>query len=365
MKKAALLIVFGLFFIPLFAQQTQLGLPGDDLNLYAVLNIFQKSPTLEDFEKTLNAEDSKINNLDLNGDGQIDYIHVIDNANGSIHDIVLRVDINEHETQDVAVIEVERDANNQVHVQIIGDEALYGKDYIVEPYHSTPNPGYQGNVQETAGYYPPESWSIVGYMYAPTYVVWHSPFYWGYYPHFWHPWHPVEYHVYYGYHPHYYHYYRRSYTYRSPEAHAYYAPHRVTSEYVHQKYPGPRPLPGNHQENTNVRPVTPEHRQTEKLNPTPNNQTGTHEIHQVQNRNNPPTEKIHQTPNNQGNQVHQVNQSPQHQGNQVHQVNQSPQHQGNNQVRKMNTTPQHQNNQVKTVKQAPHEATHKVEPEKK
>ena len=31
---------------------TLLGLPGDNLDLYAVLDIFQKSKTIEDFEKS-------------------------------------------------------------------------------------------------------------------------------------------------------------------------------------------------------------------------------------------------------------------------------------------------------------------------
>lgn len=35
-------------------QPVALGLPGDNLNLYAVLEVFQKSPTLEGFEKSLN-----------------------------------------------------------------------------------------------------------------------------------------------------------------------------------------------------------------------------------------------------------------------------------------------------------------------
>ena len=47
-----------------------LGLPGDNLNLYAVLDLFQQSETFEIFEKKLNEEDSKINNLDLNNDGK-------------------------------------------------------------------------------------------------------------------------------------------------------------------------------------------------------------------------------------------------------------------------------------------------------
>ena len=42
-----------------------LGLPGDNLDLYAVLNLFQESKTIEDFEKSLNEEKTGINNLDL------------------------------------------------------------------------------------------------------------------------------------------------------------------------------------------------------------------------------------------------------------------------------------------------------------
>ena len=51
-----------------------LGLPGDNLNLYAVMKLFQESETLEGFERNLNAQDSKINNLDLNNDNLVDYI---------------------------------------------------------------------------------------------------------------------------------------------------------------------------------------------------------------------------------------------------------------------------------------------------
>ena len=71
-----------------------LGLPGDNLNLYAVMELFQKSETLEGFERSLNDENSRINNLDLNGDGHVDYIRVIDNVDGSVHNIVLQVSVN-------------------------------------------------------------------------------------------------------------------------------------------------------------------------------------------------------------------------------------------------------------------------------
>ena len=109
------------------------GLPGDNLNLYAVMKLFRESKTLELFEKNLNDENSMINNLDLNGDGQLDYINVIYNFDGNLHTIVLRVAINENENQDVAVFYVDKDADNRIRIQLVGDESLYGKDYIIEP----------------------------------------------------------------------------------------------------------------------------------------------------------------------------------------------------------------------------------------
>ena len=59
-----------LFSMPLFSQienrVVALGMPGDNLNFYAVLNVFQKSKTLEKFERAINGKDTNINNLDLN-----------------------------------------------------------------------------------------------------------------------------------------------------------------------------------------------------------------------------------------------------------------------------------------------------------
>lgn len=140
MKKTLFLIIAlgSVFFCsPIFSQSANhadsLGLPGDNLNLYSVLAIFQQSATLEEFEKKLNAEDTHINNLDLNGDDKIDYIKVVDNVTGTAHAIVLQDVVNQKETQDVAVIEVEKQNDGNIQIQVIGDDALYGKDYIIEP----------------------------------------------------------------------------------------------------------------------------------------------------------------------------------------------------------------------------------------
>ena len=70
-KLRTLAIVFLSIFIvaPALAQYSNtddsLGLPGDNLDLYATLTLFQDSKTIEDFEEELNKEDTGINNLDL------------------------------------------------------------------------------------------------------------------------------------------------------------------------------------------------------------------------------------------------------------------------------------------------------------
>ncbi|MCV9928995.1 hypothetical protein OIU83_15120 [Flavobacterium sp. LS1R49] len=260
MKKCVLFLVVliaGLVSFPVFSQTDNepvaLGLPGDNLNLYAVLDVFQKSKTLEDFENALNDKDNKINNLDLNNDGQTDYIRVVSQKNGNNYSIVLQVDVNSNEKQDVAVIEVNKDKNNNVHVQIIGDEDLYGKNYIVEPASvtaGTPNPGYKGdgtvivNNNTTNNYNTTTSpnyvttsvsaWPVVLFMFSPLFVPYVSPWHWGYYPSYWRPWRPVYYHDYWGYHGHYYNnrYYRRTTVIRNPRYYNTYVTRRNTSVVV-------------------------------------------------------------------------------------------------------------------------------------
>jgi len=202
-------------------QEEYLGLPGDNLNLYAVMDLFQNSETLEGFEKSLNEENSRINNLDLNGDNMVDYIMVADYPDRDVHTIVLRAVIGREDYQDVAVFTVQQLENNGVRIQLVGDEALYGKNYIIEPNYAenaqTPNPGYRGNSNVTVvrtTYYAVSGWPVIRYIYQPHYVIWRSSWYWGYYPDYWNPWRPYYYHYYYGYHNswnnHYYRHYHHS-----------------------------------------------------------------------------------------------------------------------------------------------------------
>ncbi|HSC53782.1 MAG TPA: hypothetical protein VLC98_09185 [Phnomibacter sp.] len=198
----AMIMAFSLLSLPVFAQDkdndsdtsAMLNMAGDNLDLYAVLELFKKSKTIEAFEKSLNEgkDKDKINNLDLDMDKKVDFIKVVTEKDGNSFRFILRVDISKKESQDVAVIMVDKGKDDKVSIQIVGDEELYGKDYVIEPKGNssvTANPAYQGvdpvtvNVpaqQVTVVQSPP----VVQYVYSPAYVPYYPPYYYGFYP----PW---------------------------------------------------------------------------------------------------------------------------------------------------------------------------------
>ena len=196
-----------------------LGLPGDNFNLYAVMDLFRNSETLEDFERSLNDPDSRINNLDLNVDNFVDYITVSDYVDKKVHTIVLRALLGRNEYQDVAVFTVQKLRRKRVMIQLIGDVALYGRNYVIEPVITKKrgqrlyaDPVYAENTTVINNYYwDIFDWPIAVYIYRPHYNAWHSSWHWGYYPGYWNSWRPYYWDYYYGYHSgwnhHYYTYY--------------------------------------------------------------------------------------------------------------------------------------------------------------
>ena len=223
-----------------------LGLPGDNLNLYGVLTLFKESQNVEEFEKKLNTPDNKVNNLDLNNDGKIDYIRVKDYGENGIHSLVLQDPITATETQDLAIIEIEQQGNNNVHVQIVGDEDLYGKNYIIEPQDQQQTQVNDNTYNQAAPVMVNVwAWPCVGFIYGPSYVYWNSPWYWGYYPSWWSPWSPIGYYAYWnGMYP-YRVYHHRVYANRIMVAQNIYYKHRqvsptVRSNIERQVYYGPR-----------------------------------------------------------------------------------------------------------------------------
>ena len=89
-----LILVMSLSSLTVFSQTekdtTLLGLPGDNLDLAAVLDLFQKSKTIEEFEKSLNLEKTAINNLDLDLDKKVDFIKVVTKNEGDDFTFILQ-----------------------------------------------------------------------------------------------------------------------------------------------------------------------------------------------------------------------------------------------------------------------------------
>jgi uncharacterized membrane protein YgcG len=143
----------------------------DNLDLRAVASIFGDSRDLEDFEQRLNDPKAQISNLDLNYDERVDYLRVIESVEGRSHLIVVQSVLGRDTFQDVATIEVERDRNNRVQVQVVGDVYMYGPNYIYEPvYVHTP--------------------VIYSHFWVSSYRPYCSRWYWDYYPTYYTYWTP-------------------------------------------------------------------------------------------------------------------------------------------------------------------------------
>jgi len=96
----------------------------------------------------------------------VDYIRVVEYVEGNTHVIVLQATIGENQYQDVASIILEKNDQGEISTQAIGDEQIYGEEYIVE---ATEEPAVQTTV-------------IVNVVYSPGYQPYVSPYGWGMYP---------------------------------------------------------------------------------------------------------------------------------------------------------------------------------------
>ncbi len=144
-----------------------------DLDLNAVASLFGDSRDLYDFERRLNDPFYQISNLDLNRDGYVDYLRVIETVEGNLHLIVIQAVIGKRRYQDIATIEVYKNYG-QTYVQVVGNTYIYGSNYIIEPNYS----------------YIPQIFSI---FWQPRYYhAYRSNYRWRHYPSYYRPWRPVS-----------------------------------------------------------------------------------------------------------------------------------------------------------------------------
>ena len=151
----------------------------EGLDLTALGELFRTSDTIEEFERSLNDPDMGVNNLDLDYDGYVDFIRVIDEYYGDVHILILQVPLSETEFQDVATVEIERTEDGDYYMQVHGTDVIYGDNYYVEPVRVHVN-----------------LWPIIVFMYRPYYRPYRSIYYWEYYPRWWRPYQPVLYSAY-------------------------------------------------------------------------------------------------------------------------------------------------------------------------
>ena len=132
------------------------------LDLKGVAPDFDEARNVREFEQIINSSKYMINNLDLNRDGWIDYLRVIEGRSGAYHTLLIQACLAPSVFQDVATLVAERLAD-RLYVEVIGDPYLYGYNYIVRPVFIKR----------------PPMWEVYGHA---SYSPWSSPYYYNYWP---------------------------------------------------------------------------------------------------------------------------------------------------------------------------------------
>lgn len=221
------------------------GLPGDNFSLEGALELFKKATSPEEYEKSLNTKENHVNNLDLNEDGDIDYVQVINVQEKDANVFILRVPVSETENQDIASIHLEKTGKDEANIQIVGDEEIFGEEIILEPSDEESAPSdmkkgpYSPVLDDDIIVVNVWGWPCVRFVYAPGYRPWVSPWRWRYYPAWWKPWRPFGWNAW---RPLRIHHHRPTirlvHTHRLTRAHGIYKPVRVSSTTVKTRYAG-------------------------------------------------------------------------------------------------------------------------------
>lgn len=141
----------------------------DGLDLEALLDVIAEAESGEDLEKRLNVKDG-VNNLDLNNDGDVDYLKVTEFGDKDSYGFSLTTEPEKGQVQEVATIKINRGAE-EAEVQVAGNPQIYGNNHY-----------YRSSFGVT-------DWLLLAYLMRPhPYYV--SPWYYGHYPSYYRPYRP-------------------------------------------------------------------------------------------------------------------------------------------------------------------------------
>lgn len=134
---------------------------GENLDLQLVGELYMKSKDAEAFEKKLNDPATKLNNLDLDGNGEVDWITVteVDSGDPNLRMASLSVNFSETDIEEVATIEVSKTADGGGEVYLTGSESVYGS-----------GAHYQSRMSMSDAI-------LLSYLYSPRYRPYYSPYY--------------------------------------------------------------------------------------------------------------------------------------------------------------------------------------------
>jgi hypothetical protein len=139
----------------------------DNLDLQRVGNVLQRSKSPDEFERYLN-EPGGINNLDLNGDGYVDYISVDEYPNYDDYGrgLSLYTRFGPDQVQEIGTVVFYRDDLNApgARILITGNDQIYGDNHY-----------YETNWLD-------RGIAIASMLFSPHTTYYHSPYYYDYYP---------------------------------------------------------------------------------------------------------------------------------------------------------------------------------------
>lgn len=108
-------------------QVTQTTSAAEGLDLQAVGGLVRTAKNGEELEKAINTPE--INNMDLNLDGNVDYIQVEEYGEGDNRGFSLYTEFEEGEEQEIATIDIAKTGSEEVAVEVHGNEQIYGRNY--------------------------------------------------------------------------------------------------------------------------------------------------------------------------------------------------------------------------------------------
>ena len=135
----------------------------EGLDLRAVGELIKTADDAPALERQINDASQGLNNLDLDSDGEVDYVSVEEFGGGDSRGFMLVAKLNDGREQEVATIDIEKKSDTQADLEIRGNERIYGSNHY---HHSSFGIG---------------DYLMMRWLFS-SHSMYRSPYYYGRYP---------------------------------------------------------------------------------------------------------------------------------------------------------------------------------------